>query len=371
MESMPNGVAYDGKARTLLITGLDGDLDDDHEIVRGVAVQTSDHMSLFVGEDTDEWEHFRTLVIRALVLGLVPTIALSCLGGALFGRAVLGRLAAMDSAIDRIIHGDLSERLPRHDTGKGDEFDQLASRVNLMLDDLQRLFLEAQAVGDSIAHDLRTPLTRVRIRLENARLKAQNLEELHAVVTEAVHWLDQTLKIITAVLRIGEIEHGRRRAAFRSFDAADLVREVYDLMTPLAEEKELNFRIRVEKEDVAMTGDRELILEALVNLVDNAIKFTPLGGACLIGLSDAEAGISLRVQDNGPGIPEAERSAVLRRFYKAGVHRHSEGNGLGLALVAVVARLHDLDLIITDNQPGCLMELRTRSSNRSLGCSVP
>jgi signal transduction histidine kinase len=362
MEQMPDGVVYDGNAYTLVTAGLDGDADDDHEIVRGVAIQTSDHMSLFVGEDTDEWEHFRNVVIRALVLGLVPTIALSCLGGALFGRSILGRMAAMDAAIDRIIHGDLSERLPRRNSG--DEFDQLASRVNLMLDDLQHLFLEAQVVGDSIAHDLRTPLTRVRIRLENATSKAQTLDQLHAVITESVHWLDQTLGIITAVLRIGEIEHGRRRAAFRPFNAAALVREVYELMIPLAEEKGLTFDLQVQKEDVEIIGDRELILEALVNLVDNAIKFTPVGTACLLGLSNSECGASIRVQDSGAGIPEAERSSVLRRFYKGGASRHSDGNGLGLALVVAVARLHNFDFIIADNQPGCVMELRVHAVNR-------
>ena len=133
-------------------------------------------------------------------------------------------------------------------------------------------------------------------------------------------------------------------------------------MIPLAEEKGLTFDLQVEKEDVVIIGDRELILEALVNLVDNAIKFTPVGGACLLGLSNSEGGVSIRVQDNGAGIPEAERSAVLRRFYKGGASRHSDGNGLGLALVVAVARLHNFDFIIADNQPGCVMELRVQAA---------
>jgi signal transduction histidine kinase len=273
-------------------------------------------------------------------------------------------MAAMDRSFDRIVHGDLSERLPVS-VGRGrNEFDRLAARVNLVLDDLQRLLLEAQSVGDTIAHDLRTPLTRMRSRLENVRANARTPDELRAAVDEANYWLDQTLGVITAVLRIGEIEHGRRRAAFRNFGAAALLREVYELMEPLAEEKGVRLELQVENE-VQVTGDRELILEALVNLVDNAIKFTPKGGACLMSLSGREAGFVLRVRDDGPGIPEAERAAVMKRFYKGSAHRRNDGHGLGLALVAAVARLHEFELTISDAKPGCLMEMR----GRALGAS--
>ena len=356
LDRMPDGVVYDGTARTLIINGLDSDADDSHEMVRAAALQTADHLSLFVAEDTDEWEYFRDVLLRALGLGLVPIVALGCLGGAWFGRSTLARMAAMDRSFDRIVHGDLSERLPVQGPGQ-DEFDRLAARVNTVLDDLQRLLLEAQSVGDTIAHDLRTPLTRIRTRLENT--KAKTADELRVVIEEATHWLDQTLGVITAVLRIGEIEHGRRRAAFRTFELGALVREVHDLMQPLAEEKGVGFALDVEPE-IPVTGDRELILEAVINLVDNALKFTPEGGACLISVAMSGSGFALRVQDSGPGIPEAERSAVMRRFFKGSAHRGADGNGLGLALVAAVARLHDFELIVDDAGPGCVMELQAR-----------
>jgi signal transduction histidine kinase len=359
LDRMPDGIVYDGIARTLIIKGVDGDVDNHREMVRAVALQTADHLSLLVAEDTDEWEYFRDVLLRALGLGLVPILGLGCLGGALFGRSTLARMAAMDRSFDRIVHGDLSERLPLV-RGRGqDEFDRLAVRVNIVLDDLQRLLLEAQSVGDTIAHDLRTPLTRMRARLENTKAKAQTADELRGVIEEATYWLDQTLGVITAVLRIGEIEHSRRRAAFRTFEAAALLREVYDLMQPLAEEKGVGFELDVENE-VSVTGDRELILEAVINLVDNALKFTPKEGACLMSLSGTETGFVLRVRDNGPGIPEAERSAVMRRFFKGNAHRRTDGHGLGLALVAAVARLHDFELAIGDAGPGCVMELRGR-----------
>ena len=222
MERVPDGIAYDGQARTFVIKGSDGDADDGKETVRGAALKTPDGRVLFIAEDTDEWEEFRDVVLRALGLGLIPIVLFGCLGGALFGRSVLRRLAAMDASIERIIRGDLAERLPRGTGRKPDEFDRLAKSVNVMVDDLQRLLLEVQTVGDAIAHDLRTPLTRVRTRLEIGRHKAQTVQELREVLDEATHWLDQTLGIITAVLRIGEIEHGKRRAAFGSFDAAEL-----------------------------------------------------------------------------------------------------------------------------------------------------
>jgi signal transduction histidine kinase len=357
MDRMPDGAVLDGQAHTLHTRRLDGDPRHADDVVRGVAMKTPDGRTLLVAMDTDEWERFRDVVLRSLALGLIPTLALACLAGALFGRAILGRLAAMDAAINRITHGDLSERLPRSANRPRDELDRLAGSVNVMLDDLQHLLLDVQAVGDSIAHDLRTPMTRMRTRLEIAKAKAWTADQLRAAIDEAMHWLDQTLGVITAVLRIGEIEHGRRRAAFRAFDAADVLREVHELMEPLAEEKGVTLGLSAGGAGAVITGDRELVLEALINLVDNAIKFTPVGGRCLIGLG-TQAGVSLRVEDSGPGIPETERQAVLRRFYKASAHRHSDGSGLGLALVAAVARLHDFDLSITDSHPGCTVELR-------------
>lgn len=358
MDRMPDGVIFDGQARTLHTKGLDGNPEHEDEIVRAIAMRISGDRSLLVAIDTDEWENFRDAVLRALAIGLVPTAILGCLGGALFGRSIMGRLSAMDASIGRIIRGDLSERLPQGSNGRLDEFDLLASRVNLMLDDLQRLILEVQVVGDSIAHDLRTPLTRLLTRLEIERDKAQTVDELRTVIDEAAHWLQQTLGIITAVLRIGEIEHGRRRAAFHLFNGADLVREVHDLMAPLAEDKDLKFGLAVDDEPAPILGDRDLMLEALVNIVDNAIKFTPLGGSCCLKLSRSADEIVFRLEDTGPGIPASERKAVLGRFYKTGAHRNAEGTGLGLALVAAVARLHDFNLKIDDNEPGCVVEIR-------------
>jgi PAS domain S-box-containing protein len=220
---------------------------------------------------------------------------------------------------------------------------------------LEEALQEARVVGDNIAHDLRTPLTRVRIRLERGREHAATLEEFRAVADQAIVGLDQSLTTITALLRITEIEHSRRRERFSEVHLAPLIREVGDLYDPIAENK--GVLLQVEAPDgAAVRGDRDLLFEAVANLVDNAVKFTPEAGRVELVLLHQEGETIIRVADTGPGIPEIDREAVTQRFYRSDKSRNIKGLGLGLSMVAAIIKLHGFDLRISAG-PCCTTEI--------------
>ena len=185
---------------------------------------------------------------------------------------------------------------------------------------------EIAGIGNNIAHDLRTPLTRVRVRLERGRARAATLEELRTVADQSIAGLDQSLAVITALLRIAEIEHSRRLEGFSEVQLAPLVREVGDLYEPIAEDKGVTLQVEAADE-ATVHGDRDLLFEAVANLVDNAVKFTPEGGRVTLALLRRDGESVIRVSDTGPGIPEAEREAVTKRFYRSDKSRNTEGLG--------------------------------------------
>jgi PAS domain S-box-containing protein len=220
---------------------------------------------------------------------------------------------------------------------------------------LEEALQEAKVVGDNIAHDLRTPLTRVRIRLERGREHAATLEEFRAVADQAMAGLDQSLTTITALLRITEIEHSRRREGFGQVQLAPLIREAADLYDPIAENKGVTLRVEAP-DGAAVSGDRDLLFEAVANLVDNAVKFTPEGGRVELTLLHQDGETVIRVSDTGPGIPEIEREAVTQRFYRSDQSRNIKGLGLGLSMVAAIIKLHSFRFRISSG-PGCTVEV--------------
>jgi len=226
-----------------------------------------------------------------------------------------------------------------------------------MLDDIERLMHEVKGVTDEIAHDLRTPLTRLLAGLERARRRAGTAEEYGAAVEEAIAETRAILVTFGALLRIAEVEAGARRAGFTILDLNTLAADVTDFYEPLAERKGVSLSLQTHRTPAKLPGDPSLLFEAMGNLVDNAIKFTPPGGRVALRILDGSERLAIEVIDNGPGIPEAERDAVLQRFHRAEKSRHTPGSGLGLSLVAAVARLHDLHLLIEDAEPGCRITL--------------
>ena len=353
--SVPGGLPPDGTAYRAVLDQVDRDHDgDEPEAVRGVAQRLKDGRLLVVGYDIDELEQVRDVILRALWLGLGPMVVLAFGGGTVLARRSQRRIAAVHLAVGRIMQGNLRERLPVR--GAADDLDKVAATVNRMLDDIERLVGEVRAVGDNIAHDLRTPLTRARTRLERSREEARTREEFQAAVDRAVASIDQALAVVTALLRIGEIEHGRRMQAFAPVDLAGVLRDAADLYEPLAEDKGAMLRLALGPAG-PVPGDRDLLLEAVGNLLDNAIKFAPPGTEVHLALHAGPRGPCVRVADQGPGIPPAERERVLQRFHRGERSRTVPGSGLGLSLVAAIVALHGFRLHIGGADPGCTVEI--------------
>jgi signal transduction histidine kinase len=309
---------------------------------------------LVIGRDVDEVEEIASVVGWALALGLPPAVLLClAIGGALNARG-RRRIIEVNERVERIIAGNLRERLPHRNAG--DPFSKLAMVVNGMLDEMETLIQSLAGIGNDIAHDLRTPLTRARLMLERGRSNARTLEQLQMAADKTIEGLDQSLSIITAILRLAEIERSQRSAGFGVVALAELIREVGDMYEPIAEDKGIALRIRSEHER-SVFGDRDLLIEAIANLVDNAVKFTPAGGQVEIGLFRGNGENIVRVKDTGSGISEHERDAVLRRFYRSDRVRHTSGLGLGLNLVAAIVKLHGFRFTIAPGS-GCVVEIR-------------
>jgi signal transduction histidine kinase len=322
---------------------------------RGKLFPLQDNLQLLVAQDV----HDRDLTQRMFTTTLPSTVALILImglaGGALMSRNMLRKLDSINRIAGDIVAGHLTRRIPI--SNAHDEFDALAENLNRMLDRIERLMKGLREVTDSVAHDLRTPLNRLRNRLEEslARLQAsgQDAGEIERAITET----DQLIGTFNALLLIAETDAGTARGSMTPLDLASVAADVGELYEPLAEEKHVTLTL-VRSGEAVIDGNRSLISQALANLVDNAIKYTPPGGRVVIRPSVGFAGVELTVADSGPGIPAHERGRVVERFVRLEASRNSPGTGLGLSLVAAVAHFHDAKLLLEDNQPGLRAILR-------------
>jgi signal transduction histidine kinase len=319
--------------------------------IRAIARRLSDGSALVIGREVDETREISHVVGQALALGLLPALCLCLLAGAWLSMRAQKRVEEVNQRVQRIIAGDLRERLPHRNVEE--PFSKLAVIVNGMLDEMEAMIHALAGVGNDIAHDLRTPLTRARLTLERGRTNATGLEQLQTVVDKAIANVDQSLAIITALLRLAEIENSRRSAAFGSVPLHEMLGEVGDIYEPIAENKKIDLRVDVQHR-LSVRADRDLLFEAVANLVDNAIKFTPEGGKVEIELLRGDRETIVRVADTGSGISEQEREAVLRRFYRSDKIRNTPGVGLGLSLVAAIVKLHGFRLAIHSGAGGRL-----------------
>ncbi|MDB5611517.1 MAG: sensor histidine kinase [Bradyrhizobium sp.] len=358
LESLPPGLTLDDSVQSTEVK-RSGPHGVETRVVRAVGRHLPGGEVLVIGRDVDEALEISRVVSQALALGLIPALVLCLAVGALLSLRVERRIADVNQRVQRIVAGNLRERLPRQ--ARDDPFSKLAAIVNGMLDEIETLIHAISGIGNDIAHDLRTPLTRVRLILERGRSNAETLEQLQLITDRAVAGIDQSLAITTALLRLAEIENSRRSAGFGEVALADLVREVGDLYEPIADNKGISLHI-----DLAHTptvnGDRDLLMEAVVNLVDNAVKFTPEGGRVEIALLRGSAESIVRVKDTGSGISEAERDIVLKRFYRSDKLRSAPGFGLGLNLVAAIVKLHGFRLTIHPGS-GCVVEIASPDQN--------
>ena len=318
--------------------------------VRAVALRLPDGATLFLGRSAADLREIDEIIKRALALTALPAALLSLGAGALVSLGTLRRVEAVRRACALVMEGDFGRRLP---VGRRrDEFDRLSEMVNRMLDEIERLVEEVKGAGDAIAHDLRTPLTRLRARLDRALDPAARRAPIDELLGRSVADVDQILATVSAVLRLAEVEQGRRRSGFRALDLGEVVEAVGELYGAVAEEKGLRFALARGGVAAALQGDGDLVFEAIANLVDNAVKYTPSGGRVGLSLESDGAGPLVRVWDTGPGIPPGEREAVMRRFHRVDRSRHLPGTGLGLSLVAAIARLHGFTLAIGGREGG-------------------
>ena len=328
--------------------------DGEYIPVRALVLGVGPGFRLMVGRDIRELERINEVFRRASLWGLSLTMGLSLIGGLLIGWSAQRRVAQINRTTRQIVAGNLGQRVPVR--GVRDEHDELAENVNAMLDQIEKLMVGLRHVGDSVAHDLRGPLTRLRARLETLASEPQPSPE---GLEECVAQADALLATFNALLRIARIESGAYRSAFATVDLGRIAADVCELYQAAAEERHIE--LQCEHPSAApVLGDRELLAQALTNLLDNAVKHTPAGGRIEVRVTRSarlpEANI-LTVADTGPGIPPHERERVLERFTRLDQSRSLPGNGLGLALVKAVAEQHDGRLTLTDNAPGLIVEL--------------
>lgn len=325
---------------------------------------------IVVSRNIEELQRFRNEFLEATMLGLGLMLLLGIGGGVAIGVGSIRRLDRVIRAIEGITRGDLSGRLPSR--GTNDDIDRLVRVVNSMLDQIERLMGEVKGVCDSIAHDLRTPLTRLLGALERANRRNLPAAERSAGITTAISEVQMMLRTFAALLRISEIEDGARRASFRAVDLADVANDAVEYYEPAAEARDiaLTFESKLLEADetAVIQGDADLLFEALGNLIDNAIKFTPYGGRIAVELIPGPA---LSVRDTGCGISAADRESVMLRFHRGNRAQDTAGSGLGLPLVAAIARLHGMAVSIPATRSGCrivmapaFVQPRSRRLNR-------
>ncbi|MFM0741132.1 HAMP domain-containing sensor histidine kinase [Paraburkholderia xenovorans] len=341
-----------GSTRDLLLSRAGN---ESPPVVRVMAERRQDGSILVVARDLTHILQIRETILNALVGGGVLCLVAGVIGGLALSVRQMRRLKAIRRVTQRIAQGDLAQRLP---IGGHDEVDMLAHLVNHMLTEVERLMNEVKGACDGIAHDLRTPLAHVRTLLTHAaeRPKTHEDAELAKLVERARTETDVLLDRFRAMLRISEIGTLQRRGGFGEMQLETLVQEVGELYEPLAESRGIQFSVRAQTVDI-IHGDRALLFEALSNLVDNAIKFTPEGGAVRMVLTQTAAGPQVDIVDNGPGIAAGERDAVLQRFYRGESTRHLAGSGLGLSIVSAVMRVHDFTLKIGSAGPGAKVSI--------------
>ena len=322
-------------------------------LLRAMELPTGE--KLLVGRDVRALLGLRDTLRGAMIAAASLVVVLGLLSTLLIRALFRGMIRDISNTTRAIAQGDLSRRVPR--TGKGDEFDELAGLINDMLDRISRLMDGVRQVSNAIAHDLRTPITRARARLEDAAAHATSPEAVQTAIERATQDLDGIVRVFEALLRIAEIEAGARRAAFFAVDLSPMLRDMDELYHAVADECGLNLQAGIAA-SLPVFGDRELVQQAVANLLDNALKFSTPGEVIRFSAALNDAMVEITVADRGPGIAEADRARATERFFRAEAARHTEGAGLGLALVAAVAQLHNGTLELLDNGPGLCAVLR-------------
>lgn len=323
---------------------------------RAVLLKLPNNYRLLVGRDMKQVNQAEGTIRNTLLYALGLTALFGVIGGAYISRNVMRRLELINRTSQEIMSGDLTRRIPVR--GDRDELDHLAVNLNAMLDQIERLMTGMREVADNIAHDLRTPLNRLRNRLEGLTIgNGGSREESIAALEGAIDEADNLIATFNSLLLITETETGAHRDTLQPVDLRDIVRNITDLYEPVAEQRGIRLSVSAPA-SVMVRGNSSLLARAAANLVENALKFTPEGGTVWVETgSPRDEAPYLSVRDSGPGIPEEDRERVMDRFVRLERSRNTPGSGLGLSLVAAVARMHDARVELDDNKPGLAAKL--------------
>jgi signal transduction histidine kinase len=353
LKSWPADAVQRGDWLSFTVQRRAGDGITTHEI-RARPFRLAGGFRLLVGRDMAERREFQLAIATTLAWALGITIVLGVAVALYLSRKLLRRVEAVAATSRTIVHGDLARRIPIE--GSGDEFDHLSASLNDMLDQIEQLMTGMRAVADSLAHDLRSPLTRLKGRIEVALRRGGDAAEYRKILAATIADTDAILGTFNALLSIAQAEVGAARDGMLPLELGRIARDAAELYEPLAEEKGIRFEQSVA-DGIAIVGHPQLLAQSVANLLDNAVKYTPAGGTISLSLEDAGPRAELRVADSGPGIEEKDRERVLERFVRLDVSRTTPGSGLGLSLVAAVAKLHRARLTLEDNAPGLKVTL--------------
>lgn len=327
--------------------------EEEHEaVVRDLQLRGG--YRLLVGLDTEDLDEREDIVVEALSWGAGMTLLLGLIGGFVMTHAVSQRLESINRAAQAVIGGDLSGRVELR--GSGDDFDQLSQTLNEMLERIESLVAAISRVSDNIAHELRTPLSRLRAELEELASAVGDDAETVAHCQAAIEEAQRLQAMFEALLRLARLQSGAGRA-LETVRFSQVVEDAVELHLPAAEEKGQVLEARVAP-DLTLQGDRDLLFQTVSNLIDNAVKFTSSGGRIEVAAERAADGVILRVSDNGPGVPFAERERIFERFYRSSAGDHAKGFGLGLSLVAAAVAQHQANMHIEDAAPGLRVVIR-------------
>lgn len=330
--------------------------DVDHSKLMGFGLTLPDGSFLLVAQDSTRLTDMQHAIVRAFFWSSGLALLLAIAGGAVLGTNFLRRIDTITRTSRAIMEGDLSARIPVR--GTQDEIDQLVSSLNAMLARIQQLMDGLRQVSSDIAHDLRTPLGRLRQQLEDARERATSTADYEAATDAAIEEADSLLETFSALLRIAQVEAGAQKSGFAEFDLSDLLSSLGETYTPVAEDAEHPLDVQIDS-GVRLTGDRQLIAQLVSNLLENALRHTPAGAKLSLRLRKQATGFELEIADNGPGIPAIEHDKVFDRFYRLDRSRSTSGSGLGLAMVKAIAGLHGLTIKLEDARPGLRVVLQT------------
>jgi signal transduction histidine kinase len=310
---------------------------------------------LVVGRDISDIDGFIAQIKTATILIIALIFTVAGVVSVLVTRRTVGRIEQINATSRAIMQSGLDKRIPLR--GSNDEWDRVAENLNSMLDRIEALMGEIKQVSDNVAHDLRTPLTRMRGRLEKAFHNSRIADRDQVLISDTIADLDAVLRIFTSITRIAHIETSARKGAFRTVNLAEIAGEVVELYDAAAEQDGTSLVLAGDRE-VVVTGDRDLLFDAVANLVDNAIKHGRVGGHVVVRVENLDGGAVTSIADDGPGIPADQHQRVFKRFYRLEQSRYAPGNGLGLSLVAAVANLHGARIEMLDNAPGLNFKLR-------------